>query len=710
MKAFTVTRGHRFGVLGTILATLAFANVPIVSAQAQPPSTVASAEKYKVTILPDVRVRMRDGVELAVRITRPDAPGKFPAIMGYTPYRRLPGLGTAAHSETEFANATNIQYFMAEHGYISVDYDVRGTGASGGTSTEMYADAERQDGYDMVEWIAKQSWSNANVGMWGISYGGVDTWQIAAMAPPHLKAVIVHSGTEDVYDDWMYPGGSLRTLFIFGGYAASMTAQNFAPPDPASTGDKWADIWAEHLKDNEPWSLGWLKHPVDGPYWQSRSVRPDYDRIKCAVYVIEGWADWYQTAELRAFAHLKVPKRALIGPWDHGWSENALPGPRVDGRPEYLRWFDQFLKGIDTGVLKEPPVTIFVRNYKAPAPMYMEEAGFFRQENEWPLKRTQYTPMFLGGEGRLERIPAEHDAIERDTYTYKPSVGIASGILGRGSLGPWAMPLDQRQDEAYSITYTTPPLTTDLEVTGNPSADLFVSSTADVAYFTVKVTDVAPDGTSKLLTDGVLNATHRNSNSKPEPLIPGNIYELKIDLKSMAYIFPTGHRIRVDIASSDFMNAWPVGKAAVNTLIRAKQYQSRVILPVVPAQNPALPPPNLPPSPVPLPDPKEVRKPEYKVSLDLINQTTTVSTVTGKPGSESHTTFTVSDRNPAEAVMKSTFDYTVAQPDGEIKVKTQSITTSDEKVFRHIMDLEITVDGKPHFSKSWTLSIPRELN
>ena len=340
----------------TIAAMVAVGSIAGETAGAEAGQRDTIPASYKVKVFPDVRVRMRDGVELAVHITRPDAEDKFPAVMSYNPYRALTSFKAAA-SEREYSNAVNGPNFLAGHGYISVNYDVRGTGASGGSSPDMYSDAERQDGYDMVEWIARQPWSNGNVGMWGLSYGGVVTWQVAALAPPHLKAIIVGDGTEDEYGDWTYPGGVPRPL-VFGSFATGMAASNFAAPDPESTGGKWADIWEEHLQNNIPWSISFLKHQTDGPYWRSRSVRPDYSRIKSAVFVIAGWAGWYPTAELRAFANLKVPKRALIGPWGHSWPENAFPGPRIDGRPEYLKWFDHFLKGIDAGVVNEPPVTI----------------------------------------------------------------------------------------------------------------------------------------------------------------------------------------------------------------------------------------------------------------------------------------------------------------------------------------------------------------
>jgi hypothetical protein len=661
--------------------------------------------RYQIKVIANLRVRMRDGVELAAKLVRPDAEGRFPAIMGYTPYRRLMEIKDSP-VEREYSHGSDGASYFAQRGYAVLEFDVRGTGNSGGSTQEMYADAERQDGYDMVEWIAAQAWCNGNVGMWGASYGGVDTWQVAAQHPPHLKAVIVRSGTENTYLDWLYPGGVPRTLFI-GNYAPRMTASNFAPPDLELAGGKWAEIWEEHLQKNEPWSIGFIKHQLDGPYWRARSVRPDYDRIQCPVFVIEGWADWYQTAELRGYSHLKVPKRALIGPWAHYWPENAFPGPRIDGRLEYLKWFDYWLKGVDTGVMKEPPVTLFVRQYKAPEPMYMEDAGFWRHENEWPLKRTEYTPLYLHPEGRLHRTPYGETKDERDTYSYNPAVGVMSGILGRGNVAPWAMPLDQRLDEAYSLTYTSPPIEKDLEATGDPSADLFISSSADIAYFHVRLCDVAPDGVSKLVSDGGLSATHRASHTRPELLNPGEVYELRIPMKSMAYVFPAGHRIRVDISSADFQNAWPVSKAALNAIHRSRGHSSRVILPVAPEQEPKLPKPDLKPSPNALPKRENIQKPEYTVTYDLVRQTVMVRTSTGASGSA---TFTVSAKNPAEAVMTATQDFLVSKPDMQVKVEAQCVTSSDTNSFRHLVEVEVTVNGKRHFSKSWSVQAPRELN
>ena len=230
---------------------------------------------------------------------------------------------------------------------------MRGTGSSSGYSTDIYSPEERQDGYDMVAWIADQPWCTGDVGMIGKSYGAVVQWQVAVQRPPALKAIVVRSANDDVYTGFTNPGGCIRP-WMFENYAPLMNALNFAPPDPALVGDRFAAIWAERLERSEPWSLGYIRNTLHGPYWRDQSLAPGYDRVQCAVLLIEGWADWYATEELRAFQRLNAPKKVLIGPWGHYYAEEkeAFPGPRIDARREYLRWFDHWLKGIDNGVMR----------------------------------------------------------------------------------------------------------------------------------------------------------------------------------------------------------------------------------------------------------------------------------------------------------------------------------------------------------------------
>ena len=245
-----------------------------------------------------VHIPMRDGVKLSAHVHRPDMPGRFPAILNYTPYHKGPLGG---------------HHPIVEHGYATVTFDIRGTGNSEGWNDSIYSAPERQDGYDMVEWTAARSWCDGNVGMWGISFGAVVAIQTAIAAPPHLKAIIARSGSDDPYTEWTNPGGSPRP-YMYLNYSAIMTAFNFSPPDPAEVGERWSAMWQERLEKNVPWGIAFVEHLTDGPFWRDRSLRGKYDRVKCAVYVVDGWADWYATPLLRIFANIKTARRALIGP------------------------------------------------------------------------------------------------------------------------------------------------------------------------------------------------------------------------------------------------------------------------------------------------------------------------------------------------------------------------------------------------------------
>ena len=641
-----------------------------------------------------VHVPMRDGVKLSVHVHRPDAEGPFPAILSYTPYRK-PALG--GHDP------------IVEHGYATVCFDIRGTGNSGGWNDSIYSEAERQDGYDMVEWAASQPWCNGNVGMWGISFGGVVSLQMARAAPPHLKAIIARSGTDDPYTEWTNPGGSPRP-YMYQCYSTIMAARNFAPPDPAEVGERWAEMWAERLDKNVPWGISFIQNLVDGPFWRDRSLRGHYDCVQCAVFVVGGWADWYHTPLLRTFANLDGPKRALIGPWSHQFPHAALPGPRIDWLPEALKWFDYWLKGLDTGVMDEPPVTLFVREYSKPATILIEDQGAFRCENEWPIARAQNTSMYFHEAGRLSREPSPDGAQdEYDALTFDPRVGACAGMHGGGPMSTnWFMPLDQRPDEARSLTYTTELLQEDLEVIGLPRAVLHFSSTARIALFVVKLCDVAPDGTSALVTKGYLNVTHRESHDKPSYIDPGELYRVEIELLACAYRFSKGHRIRVDVANADLLNVWPTPQRCTNTLYRTAARPSHIVLPVVQAPVSEPRPADLAPSPLPLPRRENLTPPKFSVATDPINETATVAyEIAAGPGAVESARLTVSAESPARAVVDANAQYGGRYAGSDIVVDAHCTTSSDERAFLHTVDVDITLNGRPHFHKSWRQSVPR---
>ncbi|MDP6446040.1 MAG: CocE/NonD family hydrolase [Pirellulaceae bacterium] len=654
-----------------------------------------------------IRVRMRDGVELCAKITRPDSSSSFPAVMEYNPYRRL--RKPLPDYRLEYPPVVP---YLAERGYAVVQFDARGTGNSGGATTDIYNDAERRDGVEMVEWVARQPWCSGNVGMIGKSFSAVVQWQVTVQRPPALKAIIVRSANDDVYTEWVYPGGCLRP-YMFDSYSANMNTWNFAPPDPDVVGDDWETLWRERLAENAPWGIGYLKNPLQNDYWRERSLSADYSRVQCAAFVIGGWSDCYPTALLRAYENLTCPKKALVGPWGHWYGEEsmAVPGPRIDTRPLYRRWFDHWLKGIDNGVMDEPPVTLFVRRYSPPAArMPLEERGEWRSENEWPIARREERSLYFGS-GSLDEAALQPDS--RDSLPYRAGAGGASGIHWGGGVLPWGAPTDQRVGFADCQVYLSTPLEDALEVTGTPRAKLFISSTAPVAYLRVKLLDVAPDGAAKLVRYGGLNATHRDSHKTTKPLEPGVVYELDVPLKAVSYTFEPGHRLGVAIAAADFQNAWPVAAPGEHSIHRGGSTASRIVLPVAPPQTPALPTPEL--ESLPPADPALLLEPtEYSISRDHSKATTTARLEVESGDANNRlvlkSAFTVSDTAPADAVLHAEGRYRVRRDEFDIEVVSTEQTRSDADSFFHSVHIQITRDGEPYFEKEWNASQPRRMN
>jgi predicted acyl esterase len=685
---------------------------------------MTSTRQFPVLLDRTTRARMRDGVELGLVIARPHAPGRFPAIMAYNPYRTLTAV-SSQYTDLDYNQRWDGPSWFAERGYAVVYFDVRGTGNSGGSTQSIYADEERRDAFEMVEWLAGQSWCDGNVGMWGMSYGGVVQWQVGVQNPPHLKALIVGSSNDTVYGDWVYPGGSLRP-YMFDTFSPLMTGNNFAPPDPEIVGTRWAELWQERLDHNVPWGIGWITHALDDDFYTSQSLQPDYSRIKVPTMLWSGWADCYPTPILRAFSKINVPKRAFIGPWDHEWPERAVPGPRTDFRTEMLRWYDRWLKGIDNGVTDEPPLVLFVRTWAPPRELaLMTDSGRWQAEREWPPARMVSTTLYLADE---EALASEASATAgQDSYAYDPTVGVSAGIYWGGGVVPWAMPLDQRVDEIKSLTFTAPPFEDDTELTGEPEARLFVSSTAESGYFHVKLTDVAPDGTSKWLTDGGLLVSHRASHLHPEPIVPGQVYELTVKMKFVAYLLPAGHALRLTVASADLQNAWPAAAPAVHTIHRGSMYPSRVVLPLAPGDAPKLPSPTLLPSPHRERLDSDFTGSTHRITHDQVNDTVMIELAQvggiqpnarvdlplfgqGTSYRELRSRYTVSRDDPAMTHLVADHVYTINRPDGEIRIEANESLASDAEVFRFQTRVEIRVDGKTHFTRSWRASRPRLLD
>ena len=486
----------------------------------------------------NVPVPMRDGVRLSANVFRPGAPGRYPAVLQRTPYNKGEAITPAFQS---FVN----------HGYAVVVEDVRGRYKSGGRFEPI--NQEVDDGDDTLNWIARQPWSDGGVGMYGGSYLGIAQWKAALSGNPHLKAIFPYVSGDDDYRDRFYStGGAMKLGHRLLWLAENMKAAGFVPPDFKSyvltlPTRKAGAMATGHSLDT--WNTA-IAHPTYDRFWKGVSVREHLKDIHVPVYSVGGWYDNYVESDLDAFSILTKHNhsdRILIGPWAHVFSAtfaNVSYGKDslVSLRPEQLKWFDHWLKGAD---IPEPqhPIRLFVMG-----------TNQWRDEDEWPLARARNLKFYLGENGELGDKPDSHATPE--TYVYDPRNPVPTtggAVCCNPRIFPWG-PLDQRQVEKRRdvLVYSTEPLTSPTEVTGPVKVVLYASSSAPDTDFTAKLVDVFPDGTARNLTDGILRARYRDSLETPKLMTPGEVYRMTIDAGVTSNVFLIGHRIRLEISSSNF--------------------------------------------------------------------------------------------------------------------------------------------------------------
>ncbi len=340
-----------------------------------------SEPRHAVDARLDVRIPVSDGLELSANlwlpVPRPEASDeRFPAILELLPYRK---------DDWHRPGDEGRGRWLAARGFAFCRLDVRGTGSSPGIALDEYTARETQDGFEAVEWLAAQPWSNGNVGMWGISYGGFTAIQVAKLRPPHLRAIVPMYATDDRYTDDVHYVGGCVTVSELSQYAVSMVGMNALPARPSYRGDGWRDEWRDRLERTPVWLFEWLRQQHDGPYWRQGSLAPDYEAIEAAMLLIGGWMDGYVDPVLRMLDRcVRAPRRAIIGNWVHDFPDAAYPGPNLDWLHELVRFFDHWLKGVDNGVMDEPALTFFRRDFAPPEPFPPSWPGVWRSESSFP--------------------------------------------------------------------------------------------------------------------------------------------------------------------------------------------------------------------------------------------------------------------------------------------------------------------------------------
>lgn len=573
------------------------------------------AERATLTVERELPVAMRDGTTLYADVYRPAGVGPYPTLLTRTPYDK--GL----------RGPTPFVVRAATAGYAVVVQDVRGRFTSEGEFDAFVN--ERRDGYDTLEWLVSQPWCDGQIGMFGGSYVGLTQWQAALSGHEALKAIVPVVTASDYHDGWAYQGGAFELQFNLS-WTLSVLAANTvirktglysdAHESLLTAVDGMTEEFARlplddhpNLKIYAPYYHDWIEHADYDDYWAGLDVSTGYERLTVPALNIGGWHDIFLGGTIENFASMRAgggseaarQSRLLIGPWNHGGMAAGNPigdidfgarstGGYIDADGLHLRWYDRWLRGLDNGMTEEPPVRVFVMG-----------SGRWREDESWPLPNTDWQDWFihsggransLNGDGGLSRDAPGSEPPDSFVYNPRNPVPTCGGGLCCNAVFSLGGAFDQRAVEAREdvLVYSSEPLAQPLEVVGPVKVVLYAASSAPDTDFTAKLVDVAPCGFARNLTDGIIRARYRNSMSEPELLTPGEVVEYGIDLWATANTFLAGHRIRVEISSSNFPRfdrnpntGEQPGRSvemvsALQTILHAGEHPTRIILPVIP--------------------------------------------------------------------------------------------------------------------------------
>ena len=677
------------------------------------PRTVREIEHFTIPL--------SDGTRLAGRMWLPDDADTdpVPAVLEYIPYRKR-----------ELTAERDLRHhpYIAGFGYASVRVDLRGSGESEGILTDEYLQQELDDGVEVITWLASQRWCSGAVGMIGISWGGFNGLQIAALQPKALKAIVTICSTDDRYaDDIHYMGGCLLGDNL--SWASTMFDQNTHPPDPLLVGEAWREMWLERLDKSGLWLETWLHHQHRDDFWKHGSVCEDYAAITCPVMAVSGWADGYSNAVFRLMENLTVPRKGLIGPWSHKYPHEGVPGPAIGFLQEVRAWWDRWLKGIENAIDDEPIFRVWMQDSVPPTTSYRERPGRWIAERSWPPADAVPRTMLLD-QARL--IPAPEGwnfqpFPDETRIADVPALTIQSPLSVGLFAGKWCsyqsppdLPHDQRQEDGGALIFESAVLEDDLEIFGLPLLELELSSSEPVAMVAARLSDVAPDDKATRVTYGLLNLTHRTSHEHPEPLEPGTRYRVTVQLNGVAQRFPRGHRLRLSVSTSYWPLAWPSPRPARLTIfLRSSCFR----LPVrTPRESDTRlrafeEPEGSAPLRISLLRPGEQ---SWNVTRDLARDISRLEVVidTGtvrydeidlETSSRTVETYTYVTDDYNSLAGETRWERGYRRDDWKVRTVTRTLLTSSEESFSIRADLDAYEGSSRIFSRSWSADIPRNL-
>jgi predicted acyl esterase len=640
----------------------------------------------------------RDGTLLAVTWWKPVARErgeKFPVLLEYLPYRK---------DDSFYARDFPLYDYYARRGFLLAKVDIRGTGGSSGPlPPREYSEAELDDGVEVIRQLALLPESNGNVGMWGISWGGFNSIQVAMRRPPELKAILALHATDDLYhDDVRYIDGGLH----IDPYTLQIDHENALPRTPGYLLD------AAYFRDRfeaYPWVLTYLKQPVDGEFWRRNGLRYHPDALTIPAYFIGGLLDGYRDMPLRALDYLKTPVKVEIGPWNHSWPDNGAPGPNYEWRGRAVRWWNHWLRGQDTGLLDEPRLLIFQRSGHRPDRNQEVTPGSWRFE-QWPIAGGERRPWYLQPDGQL--LPQAGAVPLERTLRYRAGSGTAAADWWGETTG------DMARDDAGSLTFTSPALEQPLAIAGLPRVRLAVRVDAPLANWTARLEDVAPDGEVALVTGGIVNGTQYRSTTSPERLVPGREYPLDFELHFTTWTFQPGHRIRLAVSNAQFPMVWPTPYPLTSTVITGTT-RSQVELPLIPVDAPVA---DLPRS-EPRNERPDVRHFDVPGASDRVSyEPGSGSTVVEWSAPAAWTigkvrfdytedeTYRTSDTDPARSSFFGRATHRIRPPGRDLLLETIIDIQSDSSAFQVKVRRVLSSGGKVVRRKEWVESIAREFH
>lgn len=660
---------------------------------------------HSVLVRDHVEIEMADGVKLSARIWLPkdalDQP--VPALLEYLPYRK--GDWTAPRDAQRHP-------WYAAHGYASVRVDLRGSGDSEGLMVDEYSALELADGVEVIGWLSRQPWCTGAVGMFGISWGGFNSLQLAALAPAPLKAIVTVCSTDDRYaDDVHYFGGAVLGIDM-AGWATTMLAFTARPPDPVTVGPRWRSLWQQRLDALEPFLDTWLLHQERDEYWRHGSVCEDYSAITAAVLAVGGWADPYRNTVFRLLENLPGPVKGIVGPWSHQYPDRDFePGPAIGFLQETLRWWDHWLKGQPTGVAQDPALRLWMQDSVPPATRYPVRPGRWIGEAAWPSAAVQQRGYALADmrcsavqHGRVLVATPEHTGA--DAGRYFPFGNAAD------------LPPDQRAEDGRSVCFDTDPLAAALEILGRPSVGLTLTASA-AAHIIVRLCDVAPDGRSTLITRGVLNLRSRAGMDSDTPVSAGQAMQVEVPMVAIAWSVPAGHRLRLSLSTTYWPWVWPHPEEAELDVDVA---DSKLTLPVRDAGVPGMPvefePPeqSRPLAVVPLAPPTDRAEREVRYEPASGRWTLTVDPRYGGDRSypdgldyreQAVESYSIVDGDPLSATAGSSWRIGLSRPGWQVDLEIDCTMTADATHFITEHRVQARCDQASVFDRTWHRRIPR---